>query len=373
MSPVADVQDEVSVIFATMDRYECAERLLASIRAVYPRMAVLVGDQSKDRGGAKKLARAGATVVEMPFDAGVCATRNALVERVETPYFILCDDDFVWSEETNFFDPLTLLKANPAVAVVGGRLYDIYSPTPSKAAPRHWERYMHLDPIKRKLLMVPLERTQPKAVRVGRSVGYQVDAVLNFALMRRAAFEDGALKWDAQFKSNGEHEDFYLNLKGTPFEVLYCPKMIAYHYSVMTAGYGQLRNRTEGWKLFSKKWGVDHIVDDRWTFHLSTGEMKPSPATFEEFERMGMADAGLPELPPGHIGVTPDGKLYISQQSLPAEQPVPALPDHVGNSHGIEMLQRQIVEIRSSNSWKVTAPARMVATAWRKLFDRQDG
>src|SRR5262249_3950523 len=85
---------------------------------------------------------------------------------------------------------------------------------------------------------------------------------LNFALFRKSIFRAG-LAWDEQFKSNGEHEDFYLNLKlNFPFKVAHLSTMVAYHhhpeeYRVYRS---RLRDRNEGWLRFFRKWGLEQHV-----------------------------------------------------------------------------------------------------------------
>ena len=65
---------------------------------------------------------------------------------------------------------------------------------------------------------------------------------LNWALCRRDLFSDGRVLWDPQFKSNGEHENFFLQLKKySPYRVVYYPGMQCDHHHIGNAGYGEGR------------------------------------------------------------------------------------------------------------------------------------
>jgi len=89
------------------------------------------------------------------------------------------------------------------------------------------------------------------------------DAVLNFAVMRRTIFDNPCIRWDERFKSNGEHEDFYLNLKfNSDVKVAYLPTMTAgHHHPEEFSKYrSRLRDRREGWTAFFDKWGIDQYL-----------------------------------------------------------------------------------------------------------------
>lgn len=125
---------------------------------------------------------------------------------------------------------------------------------------------------------------------------------LNFAVMRKKIFADGA-GWDTRFRSNGEHEDFYLNLKeNTHWEVAYCPDFICSHNHLSSTSYKNLRNRQDGWRLFGVKWLLTHHLEigfglrpygsfeDNYIRHDASPAHSqlppPRPPTFE-FGRMG--------------------------------------------------------------------------------------
>ncbi|MBL8599245.1 MAG: glycosyltransferase [Devosia sp.] len=361
-------EHEVTVCFATMSRPECAVRLTKSIRDVYPSVRILVGLQTKGSDSYQAaLERAGAEVVILPFDYGVCASRNRLVEKVETPFFVICDDDFIWTRDTKFDVALRALRETENLAVVGGLLYDLWSPEPSQKDPRHWERHLYLDASKRLLTMVALEEA-PLTPLGGHSDVWLVDAVMNFAVMKTEAHRSGA-RWDEQFKSNGEHEDFFLNLKlNTGYLVGYCPRMFAYHYSVVPPGYGAYRDRSDGWRRLSAKWGIDRIRDGRQILELTTGAFAPIPEPVSALRRLRGWERD-PALGRDRVGITPDGKFYCAPSGSSLEVTSRQIEDR------IKRARKEVTKtFRSSTSWKVTKPLRFVGRTLKGIargFSRQ--
>lgn len=71
----------MTFIIHTFKRPDCLSRLLESIKEYYPNTPVIVYDDSE-------------------FDRGLSWGRNHLVSQVKTKYFLLLDDDFVFTNET---------------------------------------------------------------------------------------------------------------------------------------------------------------------------------------------------------------------------------------------------------------------------------
>ena len=50
------------------------------------------------------------TLIRIPYDAGVAASRNQLVRAIKEDYFVLCDDDFIIGPQTRFHEALHICK-----------------------------------------------------------------------------------------------------------------------------------------------------------------------------------------------------------------------------------------------------------------------
>lgn len=251
----------LALAFATLERPQVVQRLIASIRKHRPEIKIYVADQSRRLEVTAEFYRvSGVTVIPMPFDCGVTVSRNRLVEAITEEVFVLCDDDFILDENTDFTDAVRILEADPEIGVVGGRLFDFYGVNEQV---RNWELFLQYDKANKILFGIPIYNVAPKARELGPIRYFLCDAVLNFAVFRRAIFRAGA-RWDERFKSNGEHEDFYLNLKlNTPFKVAYLPTLVAYHHhpEVYARYRSQLRLRNEGWRRFFDKWGLEQYLE----------------------------------------------------------------------------------------------------------------
>jgi hypothetical protein len=196
----------------------------------------------------------------MPYDVGVTASRNQLLREVAEDYFILCDDDFVLGAKTSFQDALEIFDAEPNIGVIGGRLYDFDG---EHELIRNWELFLYYDQSQKLLFSIPIYEAAPRARELCGIRYFLCDAVMNFAIFRRSIFSS-EIKWDERFKSNGEHEDFFLNLKlNSSVKVAYLPTLEAYHHhpEVYTVYRSRLRERNEGWKLFFEKWGVEQHIE----------------------------------------------------------------------------------------------------------------
>jgi hypothetical protein len=122
-----------------------------------------------------------------------------------------------------------------------------------------------------------------------------------------------------QFKSNGEHENFYLQLKEySPYSVVYLPEMVCDHHHVGSTSYENLRGRSEGWRRFARKWGL--------TQHLEIGVGLRRYDDYDRLESYSFSDTG-------HIGSsfqTPLTnrsfvRLWPSGYAAASESPVTAL------------------------------------------------
>ncbi len=241
--------------FVTLERPDAAQRFVRSARAMFPDVPVYVAEQSRTLGPmAEFYAAERVTVIRVPFDAGLSASRNALIEAMDVDYFALCDDDFILGPATSFTTAIRILEQDGELGVVGGMLHDFDGLTESI---RNWEMFFDHDERNRRFTATPVYNYPPLARQVAGETVYLCDAVLNFSVFRKAIFSDG-IRWEETIKVNGEHEDFYLNLKKhSSCRVAYLPTMTALHWHMPRQGiYPKLRSRDGGRREFMRKWGL---------------------------------------------------------------------------------------------------------------------
>ncbi len=251
----------LALAFATIERPQVAQRLVRSVRKYFGDMAIYVADQSRQVTAiAGFYEQHDVRLLRMPYDVGVTTSRNRLAHEIQEDYFVLCDDDLILGPQTRFGDALHILATHPELGVIGGKLYDFGW---EEEWVRNWELFLEYDRQQKILFSIPIYELAPRAREVSGIRFFLCDAVLNFAVFRRSMFREG-VQWDERFKSNGEHEDFFLNLKiNSRYRVAYLPTMVAYHHhpEEYRAYISRLRERNEGWKRFFEKWGLEQHIE----------------------------------------------------------------------------------------------------------------
>jgi len=119
--------DEVTFIIKTIERPQHLNALIKSIKEFYPNVKVIVADDGKD-----PVIREDVEYHVLPYDTGVSAGRNFLIDHVKTPYFVILDDDFVFTEHTRIEELLRKFKASDldilgGAVNAGGILMDYYA------------------------------------------------------------------------------------------------------------------------------------------------------------------------------------------------------------------------------------------------------
>lgn len=94
------VERDVTIAIKTFERPGCVDRLIASIRSSYPTVRILVADDSRSHHREDGSEEDGVKWLNMPFDSGVSAGRNLILDQVETPFIMVLDDDFIFTGKT---------------------------------------------------------------------------------------------------------------------------------------------------------------------------------------------------------------------------------------------------------------------------------
>jgi hypothetical protein len=234
---------DIDYCVTTMDRPRALERLLLSIAAHRPEASIHVADQSESfdparhDGLAERLRKAGfrerPVVHRLPFDCGVAAARNHLLDSTPSKYKLSLDDDFLFTKRTNVDAMARLLDAHSEAGVVGGC---VTRNGQVRNVGTNFERCG--DASLRQLLPAgPFE--EYGGIRFRRT-----DCVPLFVLMREELFAH--LRWDPDLKTGGQHFDFFLRMQATPYSVLYTPDVAVDHPPIEAGpSYRRLRSRGE--------------------------------------------------------------------------------------------------------------------------------
>lgn len=264
----------ISILIKTVERPYCLHALLTSLQKMgLTDCPILIADDSRHPYRAEMLQQFGDLITEyitLPFDFGTSAGRNTLVERVKTPYFLLCDDDFVFDKRADLALMHDILHTTE-IELLGGMFYN-------RVLRVHGEPFLHLL-LKLKLGMAWRALTQHETVQTffGR---YEIkdqtwyvkpvpytppyttcDFVNNFFMAKTAAFRERGIQWDARLKQL-EHEPFFLVAKRKGLKVAVSKEVGVVHRPIVTPTYNQFRQRPEYKRQFMRENGLTRYVDE---------------------------------------------------------------------------------------------------------------
>ena len=228
----SQVNRDVTIIVKTFERPVCVERLLKSIREFYPRVTVIVVDDSEEPRPLPKC-----TYLTMPFDSGASAGRNFALKHVKTPYFVTADDDFIFTEQTKLETWLEILEEHPIDLISG------------IAGGLEFTGAIEIDDG-----IFRIARYKSKG-KIGSIKLFDITAQFFMARLDKV-LEFGA--WDEDYKTGVEHRDFFFRAKDK-LVVGFSPHVRVEHpwTSVATPKYRAARSRSrETINLFLKKHGL---------------------------------------------------------------------------------------------------------------------
>lgn len=257
---------EISVLIKTFERPRSLKALLRSLQHHCPQCPVLVADDGRDNLEQQlrlEFPRLRLSYFHLPFDTGLSAGRNYLVQRTTTPYFVLCDDDFVFDKRADIERAVECLQSG-ALDIVGGDFYNYIKIMNVETFLRHAKRPANMFQfitnrfkISRYIGNFQIDGTHcvlSVSQKAPPSSPWPCDLVNNFFVARTAAISELG-GWDPELKL-GEHEDFFLKAKQRGLKVVYLPGFGTRHYPVIKSDYKKYRIRALQFKkLFVKKNG----------------------------------------------------------------------------------------------------------------------
>ncbi|XP_066272605.1 beta-1,4 N-acetylgalactosaminyltransferase 1-like [Branchiostoma lanceolatum] len=113
-----DINNKVTIITKTFLRYPSVKALLNSIRMFYPKIRIVVADDTRP---VEDLQAENIDHYVMPFGAGWFSGRNLALSQVTTPYFLWVDDDYVFVNDTKLEKFVEVLD-NTNMDLVSGRV-----------------------------------------------------------------------------------------------------------------------------------------------------------------------------------------------------------------------------------------------------------
>lgn len=254
-----DLIDRTEIVVKSFRRHAALRRFVESVKRHYPAIRVrIVDDSFPDQIGNDTLEMLaqlpGVTVTITPHDIGLPAGRNVGIRESEAEFVVICDDDFVFTCETNL--AAMLLPIHEGHVDLCGGLVRMDGKTA-----QNWQgRFAFKDRIdgKRDLHLYAIT---PETSPVEELAGYtfrRSDITFNFFAARRSVLV--ANPYDEQFRITNEHLDSFLTWWQAGVRVAFTPDCICGHRHETSDEYKRLRNRSHAGKLSTKwKLGGRHL------------------------------------------------------------------------------------------------------------------
>lgn len=254
--------DEVTIIIKTLDRCDCLINLLDSIFKKYPKIRVLVGDDSEISSKEKILSKFNQYNLQyynLEKDCGLSAGRNFLLNKIQTKYFVLADDDFVFDQKTNLERAVQILEEKK-LDIIGGYIRNY------KIVKSNWDRLLVLI---QKILKYELPTNYIGTLKMEGNTFYadytvhsfpefaETDLVLNFFLAKTERIKE-IHGWDPKLKLQ-EHTEFFYRVKLNNLKVGFTNELSVQHHPVKLKKYSEKRNRNYT-NVFMDKYAIDKIV-----------------------------------------------------------------------------------------------------------------
>jgi len=234
-----EMNTDITIIIKTFERPDLLLRLIESIRNHYDSIPIIIVDDSKkttDLSSYKNI-----TYLRAPFDTGISFGRNLALQYTKTKFFVLCDDDHIFTNNTN----LTLFKellVRHHLDILGGKVLE-------NGKQNKFEYFLS---IKNNILVYD----NRKKIMLDNQV-YKYDLVHNFFIANTDKIKYfGA--WDVDLPLN-EHTEFFLRIKNKKGNVAFTPNVSIVHDPKKTPHYNRFRER-DYFDVFMKKYGIEKVV-----------------------------------------------------------------------------------------------------------------
>ena len=236
-------QKDVTLGIKTFMRPHKLEKCLASVRRFYSDIKVIVADDSKDdfkiqnREICKRFS--GVDYLELDWDVGLSAGRNAMVKACQTKYYITMDDDSIVKAETNLKLFYNFLQKKDNFVLIGGKC---------KTRPSFVCTYSHYSADKTRLYYFNTERGQISGS--GGTKALRTDRVMNFFMARTEKLLENL--WDEDLKLC-EHNNFFIRAWKKKWKIAYTPMVVLFEDMSRGGVYLKYRNRYEKYRSLTWK------------------------------------------------------------------------------------------------------------------------
>lgn len=255
---------EITIMIKTFEREQCLVNILKSIKEQGIFTKILIADDSKYPYQDNIIRTFPELDIEyhvLPFDSGLSYGRNYLLKRIQTPYFLLCDDDFYFDKRTNLEKALRIL-INNNIDILSGSIYNYIKVKDLKTKVAWWiQSHLGKGFLQTFVAEIKIENACLKSkikTRVKDHLVY-ADMVHNFFLAKTKKITQLG-GWDADLKMS-EHGEFFIRAKEMGLTVAHSGSWGVRHYPIILHNYAQYRKRDYDIYAFNKM-GLEKWIDE---------------------------------------------------------------------------------------------------------------
>jgi GT2 family glycosyltransferase len=215
------------------------------------------------------LKKKGHKVLELPFNIGASASRNALLLELNEESFVLrLDDDFEITNDTKIAAMMEVLKIEKKIGIIADLERQIgHGKSVQSGRINPWQGFLQLQNGYLIKKMQPLKKFNfhtISGIRIAKS-----DFTRNMLLIKREVFND--VCWDDNLFFANEHVDFLLQLQQSKWDVVFTPDSIHLHRDDLSQAdakelfeeYKKIKNnnslKTKNNDYFLEKWNLKGI------------------------------------------------------------------------------------------------------------------
>ena len=198
--------------------------------------------------------RIDAEIFRFPYDYGLSACRNRLIELISEPYFLMIDDDIMVT--ANIWDALPIMQINKnlAAATFGWLETNMFYSIDA------WDVNIKNGNILSKTIRWPKQIININ----GFVFCFPFDFVPNQGFWSRKFFDD--FRWDEHYIIEAEHEDIALHAWPSKWQFAVCLNVFLYHmHDREDSEYENQRfsqkKMAGSWTYFFKKWNLKEYRD----------------------------------------------------------------------------------------------------------------
>lgn len=209
------LEKNITALVVSFLREDHLAYCLNTLRKQYPNIKIVVGDNGGYHDKKKKICKKyNAEYNKLPYDCGICVGRNRLIDKIDTKYVLVGDDDFYYDKDAKIVEMAKLLEKTD-FDLVGGRVK-------IRGNVHNYQGYMKHEAGR--LLYKKLELKDFKK----ENIRYKpCDITFNFFVAKKEALTD--VKWDEKIKVAYEHSSFFIKFKEKGYKVAFTPDSVVGH------------------------------------------------------------------------------------------------------------------------------------------------